>query len=126
MPNTDFDPREVEEALGMPTPTKSTSFYNKFQVSKMFGDGYQLVIRADTYSELMKAMTEAKGLVDGIEKKVAPHKSVQAENTGLRSFCKEHGVEMVEGFSKKTNKPYWYHDGGEGRCFGKGYQPKNY
>lgn len=41
-------------------------------------------------------------------------------------FCTVHGTKMEKAVSKKTQKPYWYHDGEEGKCFGKGYQPKSY
>ena len=40
--------------------------------------------------------------------------------------CTIHNVQMLRGVSKKTNKPYFYHDGDEGRCFGRGYQPSQY
>lgn len=41
----------------------------------------------------------------------------------VTAFCSTHNVQMAQGISRRTNKPYFYHDGpeGEGRCFGKGY-----
>lgn len=39
-------------------------------------------------------------------------------------ICPTHDVQMLSGISKKTNKPYWYHDNDAGeRCFGKNYLP---
>lgn len=47
------------------------------------------------------------------------------EPDALSSTCPIHEVVMTQGISKRTNAPYWSHDGqnGEGKCFGKGYLP---
>lgn len=48
----------------------------------------------------------------------------EAMPTGTVSMCNVHKVWMKSAVSKKTNKPYFFHDLPEGRCFGKGVVPK--
>lgn len=117
-----FDPAELDPIV---SPPKN---YNKFQISKMFGDGYQVVIRTDTYSELVEAMTDIQPMLESLGNvKPTQKQAVQTETSNLNAMCKTHGVSMQAAISKKTGKEYWFHKSPEGAmCFGKGYQEKGY
>lgn len=99
----------------------------KFQYSKFVGKDReaQFVVRADTFDEFKIAMGAIKTF---IEAKEAENKPSQPVYDGLKSTCKlavHAGIPTKQGFSKKTGKPYWYHDNESGeRCFGDGYLPK--
>jgi hypothetical protein len=50
---------------------------------------------------------------------------VKNQKDNLTAYCEVHDVEMLQGISKKTGNPYWYHKNEAGDyCFGKGYKTK--
>jgi hypothetical protein len=99
----------------------------KFQWSGMYG-GKQYVIRTDDETEFDNLVKKYELIIDD---KVTPPMNTHEEKLqnfakdyeASQNLCPEHQIPMLEGFSKKTNKPYKYHDTNGMRCFGKGYMP---
>lgn len=110
--------------------------FPRFQMSKFIGKSrdYQIVIRTNSANDLRQAMNDIKPFIDGLEAReqdsqpqTQPNPRTQHEfSLSLEATCKVHQCQMSEGVSRKTGKPYWFHDTAEGRCFGKGVQPKSY
>lgn len=109
--------------------------FPKYQYSEFIKSGgrdAQIVVRSDSWEEFQTQLKQALSVVKAASKtNEAPNPSndvVEAwkEKEEVK-YCSKHGSPMKKAVSKKTNKPYWYHDGenGEGRCFGNGYLASN-
>lgn len=94
--------------------------YNKFQLSKMFGNNreYQVVIRTDDAQELIDALKQIKPFIQGIEGEILGNEA--HANPGITTLCAVHNASMTEAISKKTGKPYFSHRVDGKMCFGKG------
>ncbi len=105
----------------------------KYQVSRMDGE-YQVVYRTDDVEEFADMLAGIKKLeIKPVSKGYtssstdAPFKNnVTADDFADKDLCPVHGVSMETKVSKKTNKPYKFHDGVEGKCFGKGFMPPKF
>jgi len=119
----EFNPQDVIEALGETALVPKNRAYNKFQVSKMFGDGYQFVLRTDTIEELVEAMRKAKPVLAELErpKQVAQTAVPQPQANSLTSICPIHNVEMEE--KNGQYGPYFSHRVAEGWCNGRRIKP---
>lgn len=145
MSRAEFDPDELPEELLSPADPikqaqerakqyaeiKGSQAFPKFQYSVMIG-GHQIVVRElENVKAFISAIGEVKPLIEALKEQVgnqpktSPTTAVVSE---LSRPCPMHGGAMSEGFSKKTQKPYFFHDDPVtgSRCFGKGYQEKSY
>lgn len=100
--------------------------FPRFQDSYFCDSGEQIVVRGDDFEQFKKDVEEAKSFFAP----KAPAKTATEANLGhvapvtpAAKVCSVHGVQMISSISKKSGKPYSYHDTAEGRCFGKGVMP---
>lgn len=105
----DSIPPEMITGYGQVTAPVSPKNYNPFQLSKMFGDGYQIVVRADTATELLTYMKDIKPFIEELEKKLAtkPENTFPAKPQGpsvAGGSCFKCGAPRI--LSPKTGK--WY------------------
>lgn len=107
-------------------PTKSIEKMSPYEVAETSAVGRALgfagygVVEGIATADEMKKSTYVED--QDIEESIRDF-DPRPEPDDLTSTCPIHGVVMTQGVSKKTNQPYWFHDGTEGKCFGKGYLP---
>lgn len=101
--------------------------YPKYQVSRMDGE-YQVVYRTDKVEEFADMLAGIKKLeikpVGNLS--VSSRVNVSVDDFEDKNMCPVHGVVMAVAVSKKSGKPYKFHDVAEGRCFGKGALPPKF
>lgn len=125
-----FDPEEVSELLAdteRPEPVDSNQHAEHRYTISFINGTPGLVVRSDYSTEMEQAIRDILPIFKRFKEAVETKKPVQTETSQLKSICKEHGVEMKSGISKKTGNEYWFHKNADGAiCFGKGYQEKGY
>ena len=119
----DFNPDEAMQSLtGGTTERAGSAVFPKYQWSIFAGESgkEQFVVRDNDMNSFQIAV---KAIRANLQAKAVVAQTQAPKFDGLDSTCSVHGVQMLQAISKKTNNPYWYHDGDGGRCFGKGFQP---
>ncbi len=112
----------------------SEKHYCKFQYSIFLRDSRdeQLVIRTDTFEELIEAKKDIDKIITKREKvsmSNEDHPELEEEGEKVEGkWCTEHSAAMIRAFSKTKRdaqnnpKAYWYHREGKQMCFGSGFK----